>query len=63
MQVSLAPGSRSRAADATIGIAWWNGMTERQRREALQAADTAIPATAFDHWQHTAGKEVRHEQH
>ncbi len=53
----------ARAADATIGIAWWNRLSERQRRVALQAADTAIPAAAFDHWRHTAGTEVRHEQH
>ena len=50
---------RARAADATIGIAWWNRMTERQRFAALQAARTAIPAQAFNHWRQTAGAEVR----
>ena len=54
---------RASAADTTIGIAWFNGITERQRRAALQAADTAIPAVAFHHWRQTAGTEVRHEQH
>lgn len=51
------------AADATIGIAWWNHLTERQRYAALRAARTAIPAQAFNHWRQTAGTEVRHEQH
>jgi hypothetical protein len=33
----------------TLG-AWWNGMTERQRLEALRAADTTCPADAWAHW-------------
>lgn len=49
---------RIRAADAATGIAGWNRMTERQRRAALLAADTAIPTRAFDHWRLLAGRRV-----
>ena len=51
------PMTRAAVLDAAIGIAWWNSMTERERRAALQAADTAIPAVAFDHWRQVAGTE------
>jgi len=36
--------------DAHLGMAWWNGMTERERAEALRCANTAIPAEAWRHW-------------
>lgn len=46
----------SKAADAALGIAWWNAMTERQRLDALKAAGgpegRASPADAWDHWRH-----------
>lgn len=41
-------------SDAAPGIAWWNAMTDRQRAEALRAADTDCPADAWRHWQQTA---------
>jgi hypothetical protein len=44
------------ATGAELGIAWWNSMTERQRWEALDVADTDCPAEAWAHWRSTAGK-------
>jgi hypothetical protein len=39
-------GKRSRrpTTDADLGIAWWNALTERERMEALKAADSDCPA-------------------
>jgi hypothetical protein len=34
---------------ADDGVAWWNGLTEPQRRAALAAAGTAVPAEAWRH--------------
>jgi TRAP-type C4-dicarboxylate transport system substrate-binding protein len=36
-------------ADELAGLAWWNGLTEEQRRAALEAANTAIAAEAWRH--------------
>lgn len=33
-------------------IPWWNAMTDRQRAEALRAADSVCPADAWDHWRY-----------
>jgi hypothetical protein len=50
---------------ADAGIAWWNSLTEEQRRAALRAADTAIVAEAWAHhckierWAVTAEKALR----
>jgi hypothetical protein len=46
--------SREVLGDASLGIAWWNAMTEAQRAEALRSADSACPADAWKHWQQTA---------
>ncbi len=47
------PDLKRATADAEIGIAWWNAMTQRQRLEAPKAAGgpegRASPAEAFDH--------------
>lgn len=37
-------------ADAEAGMAWWNGLTETGRLEALEAAETATPAVAWSHF-------------
>jgi hypothetical protein len=37
-------------ADAELGMTWWNGLTKRQRAEALRAANTDVPAVAWEHW-------------
>lgn len=42
------------AADAELGIHWWNRLTERQRWNALRAADSAVPAEAWEWWKRTA---------
>jgi hypothetical protein len=36
-------------ADEMAGIEWWNNLTGSQRRAALKAANTAVPAEAFAH--------------
>ena len=49
--------------DEAMGIAWWNNLTERQRAEALLAADTACPVEAWNLWKQTGGfccEEVAH---
>jgi hypothetical protein len=38
-------------------MAWWNGMTDVQRARALWAAETAVPAEAWEHWQRTTAGE------
>jgi hypothetical protein len=38
--------------DAALGIAWFNALTERQRLDAMRAADSACPAEAWDHWRY-----------
>jgi hypothetical protein len=47
-----------RKADAALGIAWWNAMSERARLAALKAVEPeggASPAEAWAHWKETAG--------
>jgi putative DNA-invertase from lambdoid prophage Rac len=34
---------------ADDGVIWWNNLTDRQRRAALKAANTTVPAEAFAH--------------
>jgi hypothetical protein len=41
------------AADAELGIQWWNRLSERGRLQALRAADTAVPAEAWEWWKRT----------
>jgi hypothetical protein len=52
------PNSIKRAtADESLGIAWWNAMTERARLQALKAVEPegrASPADAWAHWKETA---------
>lgn len=38
---------------ALVGMAWWNNMSEPSRARWLAAANTAIPAVAFDHFVRT----------
>jgi hypothetical protein len=58
-------GMLSPPDDADLGIAWWNALTERQRLEALKAADSDCPAEAWEHWKETAAgfkcEETAHE--
>jgi hypothetical protein len=49
---SLRPVARP-ASDAELGCAWWNGLTERERWRALHAADSAVPAEAWEWWKRT----------
>jgi hypothetical protein len=35
------------APDDAMGIAWWNHLTERERLDWLQAADSARPVDAW----------------
>jgi hypothetical protein len=49
--------SKRATADAALGIAWWNAMTERARLAALKAVEPegrASPAEAWEHWKQTA---------
>ncbi len=52
------PNSTKRAtADAALGIAWWNAMSEQARLAALKAAEPggrASAAAAWAHWQERA---------
>jgi hypothetical protein len=43
------------SADAAMGMAWFNSMNERERFEALRAANTSVPAEAWAHWKATGG--------
>jgi hypothetical protein len=52
------PDVKRATANEAIGIAWWNALSERQRLDALYAADPegrASPAEAFSHWKKTGG--------
>jgi hypothetical protein len=43
--------------DTTLGIAWWNAMTQQARLAALKAvepAGRASPAEAWAHWKEAA---------
>lgn len=51
------------SAYVAMGMAWWNGMTEHQRLEALRAADTACPAEAWAHWRATGGFKCEESAH
>lgn len=35
------------AKDAELGMAWFNGLTERERTEWLRRANSAVPADAW----------------
>lgn len=41
------------ATDAELGTHWWNQLSERGRLAALRAADTAVPAEAWEWWKRT----------
>ncbi len=41
------PIDREPAADESMGMAWWNGLTERARALWLERADSAVPADAW----------------
>lgn len=34
-------------ADALVGMAWWNGLSQSERTYWLEAADSAVPADAW----------------
>lgn len=57
MAASITPISKAvaqpPAADAELGIQWWNRLSERGRLAALRAADTSIPAEAWEWWKRT----------
>ena len=38
--------------DAEIGILWFNALNERQRLEALLAAHSSCPASAWNYWRY-----------
>jgi hypothetical protein len=42
-------------ADAELGMAWFNSLSERERAEWLKAADTSVPAEAWAHYKKTRG--------
>lgn len=46
------------AANARIGMAWWNGLTPTRRRYWLEVAGSARPADAFEAWRRSAGSEL-----
>jgi hypothetical protein len=55
MRIEITKEAATRArerfmVDAELGMAWWNGLTKRQRAEALRAANTDVPAVAWEHW-------------
>jgi hypothetical protein len=41
-------------SDALAGVAWWNALTEADRRFWLAAAITAIPAHAWEYFKAVA---------
>jgi hypothetical protein len=52
----MANSTKPTTADETLGIAWWNAMTERARLAALKAVvpeGRASPAEAWAHWKET----------
>jgi hypothetical protein len=52
------PPSSVLGADAYEGMAWWNALPERERREWMRrAGDTGVAADAWEAYKH-AGKEV-----
>jgi hypothetical protein len=60
-----AKGQARVTADAALGIAWWNAMTERARLEALKAVEPqgrASPAEAWAHWKQTAAAGFKCEE-
>jgi hypothetical protein len=63
--MSKRPAAGKPTADELAGIAWWNGLTEEQRRAALEAANTATAAEAWAHhlrlerWAEHAEKALR----
>jgi hypothetical protein len=53
----MADSTKPATADAALGIAWWNAMSERARLVALKAvepAGRASPAEAWAQWQITS---------
>ena len=44
--------TRRATADAELGICWFNALTERQRLEALLAAHSSCPASAWNYWRY-----------
>jgi hypothetical protein len=45
----MTKGTKKPTADEMAGVEWWNNLTDRQRRAALKAANTAVPAEAWAH--------------
>ena len=49
----IGPKAARRATnDAELGISWFNALSERQRLEALLAAHTSCPASAWNYWRY-----------
>jgi PBP1b-binding outer membrane lipoprotein LpoB len=40
-------------AEAELGMAWFDSLSERERGEWLKAAGTAVPAEAWQHYKRT----------
>lgn len=53
MSEFIPPGGREPTPSERAGMAWWNAMTEPQRRAWLERADTAQPAEAWAVYQLT----------
>ena len=39
-----------------VGMVWWNNLTDDGRAAALRAANTAVPAEAYEYWARTGGQ-------
>lgn len=46
---------RELTEDEVLGVAWWNGLTEKERAFWLQAARSAVPADAWAFWKRQEG--------
>jgi hypothetical protein len=61
---AVTPLRRGRpASDAELGMAWFNSMNERQRLEALRAADSDCPADAWAYFKATGGFKCEGSSH
>ena len=44
------PVGEHRTTNEALGMAWWNGLTEAERRFWVGRAGTAVPASAWEHY-------------
>ena len=45
--IVIEPQSRRNVADALVGMAWWNGLSQSERAYWLDVAGSACPAAAW----------------